>query len=150
MSLVDRRPAMHPLEPLSAAEVEQAVGLLKRLGKLTPTTRVVSISLKEQRKELVHALAGTEKAGAAKAAAEKIDRLARFVLFDNGTNTCLEGALSLAKNTLLEWREFPGKQPTMTIDEQIECEQAVLGSAEFRAALKKQYGIEDTRLVMVD
>jgi primary-amine oxidase len=141
---------MHPLEPLSAAEVEQAVGLLKRLGKLTPTTRVVSISLKEPRKELVHALAGTDKAGAAKAALEKIDREARFVLFDNGTNTCLEGALSLAKNTLLEWREFPGKQPTMTIDEQIECEQAVLESAEFRAALKKQYGIDDTRLVMVD
>lgn len=141
---------MHPLEPLSAAEVEQAVSLLKRLGKLTPTTRVVSISLKEPRKELIHALAGPDKAGAAKAAPEKIDREARFVLFDNGTNTCLEGGLSLAKNTLLEWREFPGKQPTMTIDEQIECEQAVLESAEFRAALKKQYGIDDTRLVMVD
>jgi primary-amine oxidase len=140
---------MHPLEPLSAAEVEQAVRLLKQLGKLTPTTRVVSISLKEPRKELVHAL-GADKPGAAKSVAEKIDREARFVLFDNSTNTCLEGSLSLAKNTLLDWREFPGKQPTMTIDEQIECEQAVLESAEFRAALKKQYGLDDTRLVMVD
>src|SRR5437667_3027053 len=38
----------------------------------------------------------------------------------------------------------------MTTDEQIECEQAVLASEEFRAALKKHYGIEDTKLVMVD
>jgi primary-amine oxidase len=38
----------------------------------------------------------------------------------------------------------------MTSDEQVECEQAVLASPEFRAALKRQYGIEDTRLVMVD
>ena len=38
----------------------------------------------------------------------------------------------------------------MTIDEQVECEQAVLASPEFKAALKKHYGIDDTRLVMVD
>ena len=38
----------------------------------------------------------------------------------------------------------------MTIDEQVECEQAVLASPEFAAALKKQYGIDDTSLVMVD
>ncbi len=38
----------------------------------------------------------------------------------------------------------------MTIDEQIECEQAVLASSEFKAALKKHYGTDDTSLVMVD
>ena len=38
----------------------------------------------------------------------------------------------------------------MTIDEQVECEQAVLASPEFKAALKKHYGIDDTTLVMVD
>ena len=38
----------------------------------------------------------------------------------------------------------------MTIDEQIECEQAVLASGEFKAALKRHYGIDDTSLVMVD
>ena len=38
----------------------------------------------------------------------------------------------------------------MTIDEQTECEQAVLSSAEFRAALKRHCGTDDTSLVMVD
>ena len=32
----------------------------------------------------------------------------------------------------------------------MECEQAVLASEDFRAALKKHYGITDTSLVMVD
>ena len=38
----------------------------------------------------------------------------------------------------------------MTIDEQVECEQAVLASPEFRPALKRHTGVEDTTLVMVD
>ena len=36
------------------------------------------------------------------------------------------------------------------MDEQIECEQAVLQSEEFRDALQRHYGITDTALVMVD
>src|SRR5262249_8931873 len=36
------------------------------------------------------------------------------------------------------------------IAEEGECEQAVLASSEFRAALQRQYGITDTSLVMVD
>jgi len=72
------------------------------------------------------------------------------VLFDNGTNSCFETAVSLSEKKVLSWKHVPGVQPTMTADEMIECEQAVLKSPEFQAALKKQYGITDTSLVMVD
>ena len=130
----------HPLEPLSAEEVQQTVALLKSLGKVTPTTRFVSVSLKEPRKGLVHA----PKPG------RPILREAFVVLFDNATNTAHEAAVSLSTSELVSWKSIPGAQPTMTIDEQVECEQAVLASAEFQAALKRQYGIEDTSLVMVD
>ncbi len=130
----------HPLEPLSADEVQQVVGLLKSLGKVTPTTRFVSVSLKEPQKELVHSFSGRQA----------VPREAFVVLFDNAKNAAYEAVLSLSAEDLLSWREFPGAQPTMTIDEQIECEQAVLASEEFKAALKRQYGIDDTRLVMVD
>src|SRR6266849_1381773 len=117
---------LHPLEPLTAIEVQQAVQLLKSQGKVTPTTRFVSISLKEPPKELVHGSTG-----------RPISREAFAVLFDNATNTCLEATLSLTDKKLLAARSIPGVQPTMTIDEQIECEQAVLASPEFKAALKK-------------
>lgn len=137
---VNSPPPGHPLEPLSADEVQQAVQLLKSLGKVTPTTRFVSISLKEPPKASVHGLSN----GKAHA------REAFVVLFDNAANVCHEAALSLTGKQLLSWKTHTGVQPTMTVDEQIECEQAVLASAEFRAALKKHYGVDDTSLVMVD
>src|SRR5258708_3659133 len=120
----------HPLEPLSADEVQLAVGLLRKHNKVTPTTRFVSVSLKEPNKGLVH----TGKAA---------PREAFVVLFDNGTNTAHHATLSLTNSELLSFNSFPGSQPTMTIDEQIECEQAVLRSPAFKAALKKHYGIDD-------
>ena len=131
---------MHPLEPLTAAEVQQAVSLLSQFGKVTPTTRFVSVSLKEPMKDSVHAGWPT---GAP-------DREAFVILFDNATNSCFETAVSLSKSSLLSWKVVPGVQPTMTIDEQTECEQAVLCSAEFKAALKRHCGTDDTSMVMVD
>lgn len=128
----------HPLEPLSAAEVQQAVELLKAKGKVTPTTRFVSVSLKEPPKDVVF----NGRNGA--------PREAFVLLFDNAVNTAHEATLSLTNRELLSFQSRTGVQPTMTIDEQVECEQAVLSSPEFKAALKKHYGIEDTSLVMVD
>jgi primary-amine oxidase len=130
----------HPLEPLTASEVQLAVGLLKEHGKVTPTTRFVSVSLKEPSKDMVHGYTGKEPTR----------REASAVLFDNGTNSCYETSLSLTDRKILSWQHIPGVQPTMTTDEQIECEQAVLASPEFKAAMKKHYGSDDASLVMVD
>ncbi len=41
-----------------------------------------------------------------------------------------------------------GSQPTLSVDEQIDCKQAVLASPEFLAALEKHYAITGTSLVM--
>ncbi len=131
---------MHPLEPLSAAEVQQAVDLLKELGKVTPTTRFVSVSLKEPPKDQVHALS----------LEVSLSRDAHVVLFDNATNCCHQVFLSLTHKSLLSWTSVPNVQPTMTIDEQVECEQAVLSSPEFKAALLRHCGTDDSSLVMVD
>jgi primary-amine oxidase len=130
----------HPLEPLSAAEVARAIGLLAAAKKLTPTTRVVSVMLKEPPKAAVHAGAGWEA----------LPRQAAAVLFDNATNSCFEAELNLTAEALTAFRHVPNVQPTMTIDEQAECEQAVLNSPVFADALKRHYGLTDTTLVMVD
>ena len=50
----------HPLEPLTAQEIQLAVSMLKDLGKVTPTTRFISVSLKEPNKAFVHAFTGKE------------------------------------------------------------------------------------------
>jgi len=130
----------HPLEPLTADEVQQTIDLLRQAEKVTPTTRFVSMTLVEPDKASVHAHNG----------AVELPRSAKAILFDNDTNSCFEAVVSLSQARVVSCRHVPGVQPTMTIDEQIECEQAVIQSKEFRALLKKHFGTDDTRLVMVD
>jgi len=131
---------MHPLEPLTAAEVKQTVGILTQNGKVNPATRFVSVSLKEPDKQAVHHFSESSPP----------DRAADAVLFDNALNRCYEASVSLTAQKLLSWKHVADVQPTMTIDEQTECEQAVLNSVEFKAALKRYCGTDDTSLVMVD
>ena len=130
----------HPLEPLTAAEVARAVSLLAAAGKLTPTTRVVGVMLDEPPKAAVHA--GRDW--------DALARKAAAILFDNATNSCYEAAVNVTSGALTAFEHVPGVQPTMTIDEQAECEQAVLNSPAFADALARHHGITDTKLVMVD
>jgi primary-amine oxidase len=132
---------MHPLQPLSATEVYLAVRLLQAQPFFNATTRIISISLKEPSKETVFQWPEREAP----------PRLALAVLFDNAVNIASTLTLNLTEGTLLERHAAPaGSQPTLSIDEQIECERAVLESEEFRSALEKQYGVTDPSLVMVD
>jgi primary-amine oxidase len=131
----------HPLEPLSASEVSQAVLLIKTLDVFSSTTRIISIMLHEPEKSLVYEWRPSDS----------IDRQADAVLFDNARNTAYTVQLNLSAGNVVEWKAVPaGSQPTLSMDEQVECEQAVLASEAFRLALQRQYGITDTALVMVD
>ena len=85
--------ASHPLEPLGAGEVRRAVELLRESGKVTPTTRFVSVALREPEKGLVHNPNGGPPP----------PREAFAVLFDNATNSCYEATVSLADGALLGW-----------------------------------------------
>ncbi|CAF0894548.1 unnamed protein product [Didymodactylos carnosus] len=130
----------HPLEPLTIKEIQLAVSLLRKHENVTPRTRFVSIQLKEPLKQFVHDFTGDQP----------IHRAASAVLFDNQLNSCYEAILSLTDRQILSFKHVPGVQPTMTIDEQVECEQAVLQSQEFHDMVKKNYGIEDMSLIMCD
>ncbi|HEX4165194.1 MAG TPA: primary-amine oxidase [Bryobacteraceae bacterium] len=131
----------HPLEPLSALEIQQAVKLLAALPGFSPAIRIISIMLQEPPKRSVYQWS----IGAAP------DRVALAVLHDNSTNAASSVTLNLTKSNIIESKTAPsGSQPTLSLDEQIECERAVLASPEFKTALEKQYGLTDTSLVMVD
>jgi primary-amine oxidase len=66
----------HPLEPLTASEIAEAVRILKANSVITPTTRIISIMLQEPPKSAVYGWPNDEKA----------NRKAYVVLFDNGKN----------------------------------------------------------------
>ena len=132
---------IHPLEPLSATEIQQTVTVLKGLKDFGPATRIISVMLNEPAKPTVYAWPN----GSA------LRREAVAVLFDNAKNSVLTVIIDLATGEVTKSEPGPaGAQPTLSIDEQVECEQAVLASETFKAALEKHYGITDTSLVMVD
>jgi len=129
----------HPLEPLTADEINSTVKTLRKEKQLGKTVRFVSIVLKEPPKEYVRKFSPDGE----------MKREADVVLFDNGANRCYEAVVSLNEEKIKSWKHIRGVQPTMTADEQIECERAVLESPEFQEACKR-HGVEDVNLVMVD
>jgi primary-amine oxidase len=131
----------HPLEPLTAEEIQRSVAILRDMVDWSPHTRIISISLQEPPKLYSHAW----PAGPA------WRRKATAVLMNNQWNRATTVSLDLDANSVTRVEPAPiGSQPTLSVDEQIECEQAVLASEPFRAALEEHYGIKDTSLVMVD
>ena len=132
---------VHPLEPLTRSEVAEAVLLLRSSNVYKPTARIISIMLKEPTKAQVYAWSSDVM----------VDREAVACLFDSAMNTALRVTMNLSSKSLTGTDTAPsGSQPTLSFDEQVECEQAVLASEEFKAALARQYGVQDTSLVMVD
>lgn len=132
--------ATHPLHPLTAGEINAVTAILraeKNLGLLT--TRFVSITLKPAPKPFVYAFTK----------GSPFTREAFAVVLDSQTGQTYEAVVSLTQQAVISWKHIPGVQPTMTADEQIECEEVVKKDPAFRAAIAK-YGITNPDLVMVD
>ncbi len=129
----------HPIDPLSPAEIERAVAILRAERELGERVRFESVELKEPTKDSIVSRNGHGPA----------DREAIMILLDNDTGATHEAVVSLTEGRLTSWTHIPGVQPRIMLDEFFECENAVKESPEFRAALRKR-GIDDTSMVMVD
>ena len=81
----------HPLEPLSAAEVQQSVALLRTMADWTPETRIISIALKEPDKSAVYGWPAQPVAS----------RCAKAVLMNNQLNRAATVTLDLTANTVI-------------------------------------------------
>jgi primary-amine oxidase len=130
----------HPLDPLTATEMADAVQILRRSKQLGTTYRFVSAVLLEPAKQLVLDF----KAG------QPVPRQAFLVLLDNTTGTGYEAVVDLKDKSVVRFDALPkGVQPAIMADEFGDCEEAVKRSPEFQAALKKR-GVTDVSLVMVE
>jgi len=133
-------PSTHPLDPLFAAELNEAVQILAREKYLTANVRIASINLIEPAKSLVE----KHKAGA------PFERKALAVLLDRGKRASYEAVVDLPGQSVTSITQLPSDvQPSVMLDEFGECEEAVRRSPMFRAALEKR-GVTDADLVMVD
>jgi primary-amine oxidase len=128
------------LDPLSAAELEEAVLMLDREEYLGENIRIVSVNLTEPAKSVIE----KHRPGS------PFERTALVILLDRGTRSAREVALDLAGKAVISVTELPnGVQPSIMLDEFGECEEAVRRSPLFQAALLKR-GVTNADLVMVE
>ncbi len=129
----------HPLDPLTAEEIESAVAILRAERSLDDGIRFETVTLNEPPKDAVLAFAE----------GDAVTREAFLIVFDNGTSETHEAVVSLTAGEVTSWRHIPGVQPRITLDEFTECEEAIKANPDFIEALARR-GIADIDLVMVD
>ena len=129
----------HPLEPLNGKEITTASGIIRHYKSFPAQARFISLVLKEPSKEAVRQSMTLGKP----------PREAFAVLYNPAMSETIEATVNIDAAAVTGWVTLQGVQPTLSIDEQVECEQVVLKSPIFHEALK-EYGINDPSLVMVD
>src|SRR4026209_914085 len=98
---------VHPLEPLSATEIERAWEIVRTERALGPRVRVIFIMLHEPDKKVVLAY----RPG------DAVDRAAFVVLVDSGPGQTYEAVVSLSEGRVRSWEHVPGAQPAIVLDE---------------------------------
>lgn len=136
-----QRFSAHPLEPLSKTEIRSVVSIIKSDPRVTDDVRFVTIMLNEPDKKVVLEYTPEDE--------KMFERQALVILLDNNTQQCVEVVVSLNLSTIDSWTTLTGVQPSIMLDEFVECEEAVKRSPEFIEALRKR-GVTDVDLVMVD
>jgi primary-amine oxidase len=132
-------PTPHPLDPLSAAEIERAWEIVRTERALGPRVRVIFIMLQEPAKKIVFAY----RPG------DSVERAAFVVLVDSVPGKTYEAVVSLSERRVLSWEHVPGAQPAIVLDEFVDCEAAVRADPRWQEAMRKR-GVTDLSLAMVD
>ncbi len=89
----------HPLDPLSADEIRQAVAVLRRDRGVDEAWRFASIELKEPAKDVVRDFARTAAAP---------PREARVVCWSRVEQVTYKALVSLTEDAVLSWVDVPG------------------------------------------
>ncbi|MFC4049920.1 primary-amine oxidase [Actinomadura syzygii] len=131
----------HPLDPLSAEEIDAVRETLADEGKLSPGARFPLILPEEPPKEAVERGEGA------------VDRRARAVVLDTANGDTFDAVVSLTDRKLLSWRQVPtrehpyGQAPVM-LQEYADVEEIVKADQGWRDAMALR-GVEDLDLVFV-
>lgn len=129
----------HPLDPLTADEIARTAETLRSGRGLGEEVRFIEIVLCEPEKDN---LARFEEG-------ETVAREAFVILLDRTAQTTYEAIVSLDENEVRSWTAIPGVQAAITLDEYVECEQAVRANPRFLEALSRR-GIHDPEKVMAE
>ena len=123
---------LHPLDPLTAAEVEKTTRILSASGRITSRVRIMAYSLLEPAKDIVLAFQP----------GQPVPREVFVVLRDHERRLTIEAIVSLVEETIRSWRERTDVQPALTYPEVFAAQQTVLADAAFQEAMNRR-GITD-------
>jgi len=129
----------HPLDPLTADEIRQAAGIVRRDRGVGDGWRFASIELKEPAKADLPELA----------AGRQNSREALVVCWNRADGRAYRASVSLTGDQVTGWEHLPGQQPNMTVDEWHECDEMLRGHPDIIAALGRR-GITDLSRVLAD
>lgn len=134
--VVERTPS--PLNPLSAAEIQATVDILKASGRYQAGYRFTEISVKTPPKDQVWNFALTGQPVQA-------PRQAAFVVLDG--KKVIEGAVDLAARKVVGWKEVEGAHGMVLLDDFAAVQAAIEASPGYAQALAKR-GIHDVKKVI--
>ncbi|MGH8646202.1 MAG: hypothetical protein ACREX4_17780, partial [Gammaproteobacteria bacterium] len=128
----------HPLDPLSAQEIEATREILHAAGKISETSRFKFIHLKEPPKQEVLDYHPRDP----------FLRKAFAIVYDWASNTTAEAIVDLSHKALLSWKVILKAQPGLLQDDHRLTEEIVRGDPRWRAAMFKR-GITNLSSVKV-
>ena len=108
----------HPLDPLDAREISQAVEIPRRERPVTPEARFVSVSLNEPLKSQVPFATPAVSSGAGPPGSDHsapdgtaVPREAFVVLLEPAQHATYEAVVSLTDGSVVSWRSVPTCTP---------------------------------------
>ncbi len=131
--------ARHPLDPLSAEEIEAASGLLRSQKGLADTARFVYVTLHEPDKASVLGF----RPG------DPIDRRAFAIIRERAERKTYEAVVSVTAGQVVSWRERPGIQPPIMFEEFLSAEEVLRNDPRWQEAMRRR-GVTDFQNVMLD
>ncbi len=127
--------AEHPLDPLTATEIESAIKIVRTAKTLPEGTFFPQVALSEPPKDVVRSW----KPGIA------VPRRAGLVVYDRGTNVMSEAIVDIGAEKLVSWTPRPGAQPNAMLEEFDKFPAVVKADEGWRAAMKKR-GLDPDKL----
>ncbi len=125
----------HPLDPLSAEEIERASALAGARAGGTDTIRFPLVALAEPDKEAVRGFA----------AGDAFARRAFAIVFDTASGETFEAVVDLAADAVESWTRRSDIQPFPLMEEFGRAQEAVKNDPEWRAAMQRK-GVTEAQL----
>ena len=134
------RVSVHPLDMLSASEVESAATILRESDPAFAAARFVTIALDEPTKEQVRD---------ANTNGGVIDRRAFLVVRDSAERKTYEAVVSLSEKRVVALDHVPEAQTALTEEDFLNAERLLKADERWQEAMHKR-GVTDFEHVMID